>query len=60
MDGYLSKRVSATSKKYQLMNLLGSLGVMVNVFVQQAMPALALEVIWFLIAIYGLIKAFKK
>ncbi len=42
------------------MNLFGALGVGVNVFIQQAWPALTLQVVWGIIAIFSLIKMRKN
>lgn len=52
-----SKKVDASSAAYQAMNLLGALGVGANVYVQRAWPALALQVIWGVIAILSLLRA---
>ena len=54
-----TKKILPTSVTYQLMNLFGALGAMVNVFVQKAYPSVILEFVWASIAIYGLYKAFK-
>jgi hypothetical protein len=51
-----NKKVSGDSTVYQLMNLLGVIGVGVNVFHQRAWPAVALQVVWGIIAIFALIK----
>jgi len=48
--------VTGKSKIYQLMNLFGALGVGVNVFHQEAWPALALQITWAIIAIISLIR----
>lgn len=48
--------VISKSKAYQLMNLLGAVGVGVNVFHQEAWPALALQITWAIIAIASLIR----
>lgn len=51
-----NKKVSGDSAAYQLMNLLGVIGVGINVFHQKAWPAVALQAIWGLIAIAALIR----
>ncbi len=53
------KKVDGSSKIYQAMNLLGAMGVGVNVFHQQAWPAVALQVTWGIIAIVALISKQK-
>ncbi len=55
-----TKRIKATSRQYQLLNIFGAIGVGVNVFYQQSWPALVLQIIWGLIAVYSLIKISKK
>ena len=55
-----TKRIKATSRRYELLNLFGAIGVGVNVFYQQSWPALVLQIIWALIAIYSLVKLKKK
>lgn len=45
------KKVAGDSRKYQIMNLFGALGVGINVFYQRAWPALVLEIVWAIIAI---------
>ncbi|MCK9344864.1 MAG: hypothetical protein M0P64_01910 [Candidatus Pacebacteria bacterium] len=50
------KKIDAGSKAYQAMNLLGALGVGVNVFHQEAWPAVALQVVWGIIAVLALMK----
>ncbi len=56
-----TKKLLPTSITYQLMNLLGALGVGVNVFVQKAYPSLAIQIVWGLIALFALYKIlFKK
>jgi hypothetical protein len=49
-----TRKINASSHNYQLLNLLGAIGVGFNVFHQQAWPALALQVTWGIIAILSL------
>ncbi len=51
-----TKRVTGINKIYQAMNLLGAIGVGVNVFHQHAWPAFALQIVWGIIAIVALVK----
>jgi len=53
------KKVGGDSKIYQAMNLLGAIGVGVNVFHQHAWPAVALQIVWGIIAIIALVKRQK-
>lgn len=55
-----TKRVLPVSRLYHSLNLLGALGIVVNSYVQGAFPAAGLNVIWSLIAIYGLFQGIKK
>lgn len=48
--------VTGTSRTYQLMNLLGAIGVGINVFYHAAWPALALQIAWAIIAIASLVR----
>lgn len=50
------KYLSSQSKTYQFLNLFGAMGVGANVFYQEAWPALALQIIWGIIAILSLIR----
>ena len=54
------KLVDSSSKIYQGMNLFGALCVGANVLYQQAWPALALQIVWCLIAISALVKTRGK
>ena len=55
------KKLSSESRAYQLMNLFGALFISVNVGYQKAWPALGLQVVWGMIAIFELIKmGFRK
>ncbi len=55
-----NNKISAESKKYQLMNLFGAIGIGFNVFYQQAWPAFTLQIIWAIIAIFSIIKSLRK
>ena len=54
------KKLDPAGKTYQLLNLIGSAGVGVNVFYQKAWPAVALEVVWGAIAVATLIRIRKQ
>ena len=51
-----SRKIRGSDNTYQLLNLCGACGVAINVFLQQAWPAFALQIIWFLIALSAIIK----
>ena len=46
-----SGRTSGTSRKYQLMNLTGAVGVATNAVYYGAYPSAVVNVIWFAIAV---------
>ena len=52
-------KVSSGSKNYQLLNLFGAIGIIINSGIHGAYPSVGLNVVWLLIAAYGLIKAKK-
>lgn len=45
---------------YQLMNLLGGLGLATNAYYNGAIPVAVLNVAWFLIGVFGFISARRK
>ncbi len=49
-------KVKSDSKFYQLLNLLGALFVIINVGYHGAIPSVALNVVWLLIALWSLIR----
>ncbi len=52
--------LTSRSKIYQGMNLIGSVLLAINLFFNQAYPSLAINVVWFFIAIYGFYNIFKN
>jgi len=55
-----TKKISPTSKVYQLLNLFGAGFVIVNVAFHGAIPSVILNSIWLLIALFGLFQKPKK
>ena len=55
-----TKKLPPTSVFYQLMNLFGALGVGINVFTQKAYPSVVLQLVWAVIAIFGLYKSYRS
>jgi len=53
-----TKRVPATSKVYQWMNVAGALGIAVNAYQQAAWPSFGLQIIWICIGLYSLYRIF--
>ena len=54
-----AKKVVGDSRLYQLLNFFGALGIVWNTFVQQAWPAMTLNVVWALIAVKTLLMTKK-
>jgi hypothetical protein len=54
----MTDKIEEDDRSYLVLNLVGSLGVGINVFVQHAWPALILQIVWGLIAIGSLIRCF--
>lgn len=55
-----TKRLASDSRVYQLMNLFGAIGILVNVYIQRAIPVIVFELIWALIALYSLVRSYKR
>ncbi len=55
-----TNKVTGTSKLYQIMNIFGSIGLIVNTHVQRAIPSMTLNIIWVLIGVYVLTKVLIK
>jgi hypothetical protein len=55
-----TERLASGSRTFQLLNLVGSVGILVNVLYHQALPAVALEVVWAAIAIVSLRKLLQS
>jgi hypothetical protein len=49
-------KVSGQSPTYQLMNLAGAVGFVINGWWHRAIPNAAMNVVWALIAVYSLIR----
>ncbi len=49
-----TNKLKIASKLYQLMNLLGAAGIIVNSLSYGAYPSVAVNVVWIFIAFYGL------
>jgi len=55
-----TKKIFPKSKKYQLLNLFGALGIIVNSTVHGAIPSAGLNGVWLLIAAYELLRSIKR
>lgn len=50
-----AKKVTAQAHSYQLLNFFGAIGIIWNTLVQQAWPAMTLNIVWAIIAINTLL-----
>lgn len=50
------RRVGAESGTYHFLNLFGGAGIMVNAFANNDLPPAGLNVVWVMIAIYGILQ----
>jgi hypothetical protein len=55
-----SRRLEAKSVLYQLLNLGGAVGIVINAFYHKAFPSLALNTIWALIAFWAIVSVKKE
>ncbi|MEK7636259.1 MAG: hypothetical protein AAB362_01050 [Patescibacteria group bacterium] len=54
-----SGRVDGKSRLYHAINFLGAFGITINVLVQNALPTVVLNVVFALIALWGLLRKNK-
>ena len=55
-----TKKISADDRKYQILNIAGAIGIIIDSGVHGAIPSVGLNVVWLSIALYGLVKVVKK
>jgi hypothetical protein len=53
------RKLGGDSTVYQIMNLFGAIGLIINGYVNGAYPSVGLNVAWSLIALYGLSKGLR-
>lgn len=51
-----TKKINPATKNYQFINLIGSIFLMINAYNKGAIPLVALNLIWMLIAVKSLLK----
>ena len=54
-----SGRLGATDLRYQLMNIMGTIGILLSLFVQWNLSSFVLNVAWLLIGIVGVIRIYR-
>ncbi len=55
-----SNKVRSTSLLYQILNLTGSLFLIVNTVYYRAFPSAFLNIVWFIIAVWALTSIFRR
>jgi formate hydrogenlyase subunit 3/multisubunit Na+/H+ antiporter MnhD subunit len=63
LTGYFlltSKKLNEKSKTYHLMNLIGGSSIAINAISNNAYPPTILNIVWGIVAIYGIIKGITK
>lgn len=53
-------KVNAGSKFYQLLNIIGSICLIVNTVYYTSYPSTFINIVWFIIALFALINIFKS
>ena len=54
------KKLSVEDKRYQILNVVGAIGIIINSGVHSAIPSVGLNVVWLSIALYGLTRVANK
>jgi len=54
------RKISSNSKEYQLLNLFGAIGIILNSAIHGALSSVGLNITWLLIAALALYKIAKK
>ena len=54
------RKIKAKSIKYQLPNLIGSVMVAINAYFNMAFPSMVINLIWIMIAIWGIEQYFEE
>jgi hypothetical protein len=55
-----TKKLTVDDKKYQILNIVGVIGIIVNSGYHGAIPSVGLNIIWFFIGLYGLMRFAHK
>ena len=56
----ITKRIlDSRSRLYHMLNLVGGVGLGYNTYYYSAYPSTAVNLFWIMIAVYGLLEAFK-
>jgi hypothetical protein len=55
-----TKKLSVDDKKYQILNIVGAIGIIINSSYHGAIPSVGLNIVWLLIGFYGLLKVARR
>ena len=55
-----SAKLTGDDLRYQILNLFGSIFLLINAFYHHALPSSVVNVIWIMIAIYMLVRIMKR
>ena len=55
-----SERISSRDLSYSLLNLIGSTMILCSLYFTWNMASVVIEVVWFFISLYGIIKYFRR
>ncbi len=50
------EKINGSHKHYQILNLLGAIGIGISVYEQRAWPAFALQIVWGIITVASMVK----
>lgn len=55
-----AEKMNANSIKYQLLNMAGCILILVSIFYSFNLPSAIIQVVWFFISLYGLMRNLSK
>lgn len=55
-----TKKIASDSKEYQMLNLFGAVGIIINSGYHGAIPSVGLNIAWLAISIFALYRIFSK
>lgn len=55
-----TRRLDGESVAYQLLNVVGAVGMLINTYIRGALPSAAVNVIWIAVGIYVLFKVVPR
>ena len=55
-----SERMSANSTKYQALNMIGCVLILISLLFAFNLPSAIIQIVWFFISLYGFLRNFSK